>query len=84
MIMETIMTNMKLHLDKALPLRGQIKTRTQVAQGAHQKREPLTFENKEEAKKGKESTQRNVVGINQSHLLLFQKVIHLKRKTKKG
>ena len=54
-----------------------------MAQGAHQKRESLTTENEEEAKKGKGSTQRNVVVIHQSHLLLLQKVIHLKKNRKR-
>ena len=56
MMMETVMTNIKLQLDKALPLQGQMKTRWQVAERTHQKREPRTFSNKEEANKGKEST----------------------------
>ena len=55
-----------------------------MAQGAHQKREPLTIENQEKSKKGKESTQRSVVIIHQSHLLLLEKVIHLKKKRKKA
>ena len=54
-----------------------------MAQGAHQKREPLTIENEEERKKGKKSTQRNVVVIRQPHLLLLQKAIHLIRKKEK-
>ena len=53
-----------------------------MAQGAHQKREPLTIENEEEAKKGKESTQRNI-DIHHPHLLLLQKVIRLKESGKR-
>ena len=53
-----------------------------MAQGAHQKKEPLTIENEEEAQKGKESTQRNVV-IHHPHLFLLHKVIHLKESPKK-
>ena len=52
-----------------------------MAQRAHQKKEPLTIENEEEAQKGKESTQRNVV-IHHPHLLLLHKVIHLKESPK--
>ena len=48
-------------------------TRAQVAQRARQK-EPLTIENGEEAKSGKERIQRNVVVIHQHLLLLLQKV----------
>ena len=54
-----------------------------MAQGAHQKREPLTTKNEEEAKKGKESTQRNVVVIHKPYLLLLQRVIHLKENGKR-
>ena len=57
-MMETIMTRMKLQLAKALPVRGQITTMGQVAQGAHQKREPLTIENWEEAKRRMHSKKR--------------------------
>ena len=54
-----------------------------MVQRAHQKREPLTTENEEEAKIGKESTQRNITIIHQPHLLLLQKVIHLKENEKR-
>ena len=47
------------------------------------KKEPLTTENEKEAKIGKESTQRNVTIIHQPHLLLLQKVIHLKENEKR-
>ena len=40
-------------------------------------------ENEGEAKKGKESTQRNIFVIRQPHLLLLQRVIHLKENGKR-
>ena len=60
-----------------------MKTRWQVAERTHQKREPRTFSNKEEANKGKESTWRNAIVVHQPHVL-HQKAIHLKKKWKRA